>query len=378
MFEELISRRLSEYAAANGIDPENVTPDDEAKLAKAAHEAVNDLLSPSVIDVIVGSLYKNAPGMLRKRRAEYAGFERRNLKRWRKAFDLIEMIWVICEESGSTYNDSYRPAAAANYDIEFEALTNLHARGLLVASEAIHLMKGGYADGALSRWRTLHEVNVVALFVAKHGADVAERYLVSFPFHSRRAMRQYKEYEARAKLDSFSSEEIEHVEQLTRELADKYGPEISNEYGWASKALFKNDPNLFDLERDIGVDHLRPYFRWASQHTHAGPRPRDKLLGVSEATQDLMLVGPSNAGMTDPLQLVSLSLIQLTNALLAHGQPTYERLIAMRALAALNDEVFDTAWSLEKKTLAEARAGPHDNWMNVLRRRWRRGNEKAE
>src|SRR5690606_23513042 len=43
------------------------------------------------------TLIETAPNMLAERRKEREGFERRNLRRWRKAFDLIEIIWISFE-----------------------------------------------------------------------------------------------------------------------------------------------------------------------------------------------------------------------------------------------------------------------------------------
>ena len=56
-----------------------------------------------------------------------------------------------------------------------EALLHLHARGCQVASEVEVLLEAGFADGALSRWRTLHEVTTVACFLHKHGNDAGKR-----------------------------------------------------------------------------------------------------------------------------------------------------------------------------------------------------------
>src|SRR5262249_50921986 len=47
-------------------------------------------------------------------------------------------------------------------DFVFEALVRLHARSCLVAEEVCWLMEGGFASGAHSRWRTLHELVTVS------------------------------------------------------------------------------------------------------------------------------------------------------------------------------------------------------------------------
>ncbi len=122
------------------------------------------------------TLIETAPAMLADRRKEREGFERRNFRRWRKAFDLIETIWVSCEELGRVFNQHHRPEAVREEDYVFEAMTHLHAKALLVASEIICLLKGGFADGALTRWRTVYETNVVAALIRQEGQELALRY----------------------------------------------------------------------------------------------------------------------------------------------------------------------------------------------------------
>ncbi len=54
------------------------------------------------------------------------------------------------------------------------------------------LLKNGYGQGALARWRTLHEVTCVARFIARHGEAVAEQYLLHDMVESWRATREYE------------------------------------------------------------------------------------------------------------------------------------------------------------------------------------------
>jgi hypothetical protein len=115
--------------------------------------------------------------MLVRHRTDFDGFTRRNLRRWRGAFDLLETIWVCCEEMGRNFNQHFRPEAVQTENFVFEAMTSVHAKSLLVTAEMLCLMKGGFADAALTRWRTLHELNVVATLIFREGQELALRYL---------------------------------------------------------------------------------------------------------------------------------------------------------------------------------------------------------
>src|SRR5713101_2870242 len=155
----------------------------ESEIENVTEKVVQRAL-PRVSSLMLKTLKRAAPKMLRKRGGMDAGFRRRNHRRWRRAFDLLEMMWVIAEEVGANFNETYRPEAARNSDYQFEALTFLHARSLLVVREIICLMHGGHPDGALSRWRTLHELAVTATFLGKHGPETAHRYLASHYFNA--------------------------------------------------------------------------------------------------------------------------------------------------------------------------------------------------
>src|SRR5690606_25692448 len=88
------------------------------------------------------------------------------------------------------------------------ALAHLFPRALLVTQEIICLMRGGYPDGALARWRSLHEITVTAMYIAKVGKDAAIAYLLSFHFSARRAAYQMNQRTEREKIERFSGEEL--------------------------------------------------------------------------------------------------------------------------------------------------------------------------
>jgi Family of unknown function (DUF5677) len=191
-FDEILGRVFQQIVADNAMTPE--------QLSEAAGSIANGVMD-QIADQMRKDLRRRAPSTLRKTRRETAGFERRNLQRWRKPFNLVEMILEVAAEVGSKFNTEVRPLAVQEKDYVFEALTHLHARALLVGNECICLMKAGYADGALSRWRTLHELNVIAAFLAKNDKEVALRYLVSFEVQALTAARQMKKYADRSKMD---------------------------------------------------------------------------------------------------------------------------------------------------------------------------------
>ena len=156
------------------------------------------------------------------------------------------------------------------------------------------------------RWRSCTMESVV-----RSGSDneIAERYLSSFYFASTKAARQLSEYSDRANIEAFTEDYLKEMDEFCKGISAKLGPDLQFDYGWASPKIGKKNPNLFDLEKMLKLDHWRPRYRWALQHTHAGHRPPDRLLGVSEAAGQVFLIGPSNSGFVDPLQMTEMSLV---------------------------------------------------------------------
>jgi hypothetical protein len=317
------------------------------ELEKAAPQIAKDIID-QIAAYIRRTLIHRAPRELRKARREDREFEKRNLRRWRKAFNVMEMLWHVAAETGGTFNDEERPKIGAERDFRCEALIHIHARATLVASECISLMKSGYPDGALSRWRTLHELNVIAAFLLNNPHNVALRYLLSFEFRALDAAKQMKKYAARSHIEPPSDAEIIALENRCKTHTERLGPNIGKgDYGWASEVIAKKKPNLLDLEESVGLDHWRPRFKWASQHNHGGHRPSGSLLATTESRAPVFAIGQSNSGMVDPLHMTAISLTHVTVSLL-HSRPhDIGRAICAKVLFDLSNEVGKAAGEVE-------------------------------
>lgn len=98
------------------------------------------------------------------------------------------MLATVSEEFGEGINARLRrPDADEAYKLD--VLTRLHARACQIAQEVIVLLSAGLADGAMARWRTLHEVATAALLISENGEALAERYARHDVIESRRAFR---------------------------------------------------------------------------------------------------------------------------------------------------------------------------------------------
>ena len=61
--------------------------------------------------------------------------------------------------------------------------------------------------------------------------------------------------------------------RTTQAHLNRFGEDIRHEYGWASGVIGKKAPTFLDIEEFTGLDHWRPRFKRASQHTPRRPPP---------------------------------------------------------------------------------------------------------
>ncbi len=286
---------------------------------------------------------------------ERIGFEERNYAVWKEPLDLLELFLLTTIDLGGDFNHKYRPEAAKNNDFVFEALTRLHGRACQVGHEILTLLKSGYADGANARWRTLHEIVVISYFIKEHGKEMAERYLLYDYIESYQSINDYIKNTAlyerhRAILGDElpSQDEMERIKRTKDELCARFGKGFSREYGWAAdgtgKITFK------DLEREVGIDHLRPYYKMANISIHAGPKGVRFSLG--SPNNNIIPVGASNMGLADPGMNTVISLLNMNVALL-NTRPDVDHLITLKAMSLLADEVKDAFYRCHKITWAE-------------------------
>ena len=241
--EKELENALQEYPDLTNDELEAVT-----------EQAVQSSLA-AVFEIMPGVLEKSSGKTVRTGRKLQRGFEQRCYRRWRKAFELYDVIRGVAAEIGEKHVQEYLAASEEGGDYIFNALSHLHPRMLLVASEVDALLRTGFPDGALARWRTLHEISVVATFIAQSDQDTAKRYLASFQFNAYRAANQFNRYADRAQLTPFLAEEIEAMGSACEALKKDLGRSIGRDFDWAKEVVPKDRPSLLDLEEATGLDH---------------------------------------------------------------------------------------------------------------------------
>jgi len=313
------------------------------KLKGLIPEITDEMASP-----ILSGLKKSAPSMLKEHRKEMKSFEQRLNNDWKKPFDMFEMFLILAFEAGDEFNNEFRKEAAENKNYVFEVLTRLHARACQIASEIFVLLKGGFADGAHARWRSLHEIAVVGSFIKTHGNEIAERYLLHNNIESLKVANLNQKYYKALGEKPIPQNEYESINALCEKLIVRFGKSYKYEYGWASSTLNKNKPTFSDIEENSGLDHLRPYYKLASHNVHANSKGILFKLGLLPNTKNILLAGPTNTGFTDPAQgtVISLGLITIT---LITTKPTIDNLVFSNILLKLESEIGEEFLKVQKE-----------------------------
>ena len=333
--QELLESTIQESLASGTIDqyPNGAL---ESRLTDMVPGLVDDVAS-----VILVKIRKAASSKLKRRRRDRKGFEKRLDRRWKYPLDLLDLSIALNTEAGMEFNRTVRDEAVGSGDAVREALTRLHARGCQVSGEILALLHAGFADGAHARWRSLHELAVVASFIQEHGQELAERYLLHETIQQYKLDCEYQKYSERLGHESPSKEKSDQLKAQRDELIARFGEGFKGDYGWASSVVESNHPTMSTIEQHVQLDHMRPYYRMASDNVHPSSHGAYFRLGLHSSQQgEVLLAGPSDLGLADPGHSTAISLVQLTATLLTR-ESALDWLVTMKILTELTDEVGD-------------------------------------
>lgn len=194
--------------------------------------AALDQATQAAADVLAERLRARAPRMLQEHRDFRRGFEQCLQQRWGPALDLYESVRVCCLEAGEDFAKR-RSQQADEPDPKLAALTLLHARASLVASEVQSLLRSGHAADAQARWRTLHELAVIAFVLGDHDRDLSERFMRHHQVERHKDALHYQQYCQALGCLPFSDEQMAEIQEQRDEVVARYGTPYKTDWGWA-------------------------------------------------------------------------------------------------------------------------------------------------
>jgi Family of unknown function (DUF5677) len=229
--------------------------------------------------------------------------------------------------------------ALTDYHIE-DVLFRLHVRACQVTNEIILLLENGYADGAMARWRTLHEITIVAAIIAKFGDEIAERYVYYQIVESFSAMKAYERNHKDLGFKPMSKKQNAKIRTDYAKVLQRFGKKFGEEHGWAAHHLKVKDKERITfarLEQEVGDAMMRSPFKMASYNVHASPKGVYFKLGNLKGSP-VLLAGPSNAGLIEPAQNAALSLAEIT-LLLIGDSSFFDDMITSKIVARLAADI---------------------------------------
>lgn len=174
ILNSVLQAQLDKSRADGLTDSEIRDKFSEQKIKNALSEATESIAS-STVKTMEGTMYKR----VLEERSNVAQFMAHNSQIWEKAFVTSEAMYIIALEAGSDIN-SYISTLPENQtrDKKFRycVLGELYGRACQQYLEIIYLVKGGFADGAYARWRSLFELSVISEFIRKNPEEVAKAY----------------------------------------------------------------------------------------------------------------------------------------------------------------------------------------------------------
>lgn len=300
----------------------------EEKLANTIHE-----ITKNATAVVSEDIYKELKSDMARMYAEEEEVTNEFLirlnKQWQEGFLILQAIIKICEEVSIQLLEEFHEEDHSDQKrtLVLRVLFKLHSKSIQAGKEVLTLLKSGYSDAALARWRSLHELNVIFKTLTFKFSDIdftydlTKRYLDYSKIEKIKEVYTYKKATGLLNLEPITrkEEKIYHAEK--DRLIKKYGKDFEKPYMWA-KPLFPRirDRQIYfsDFEKLVGIDRLTPYYKQANYQVHASPKGIYQSLSmVSSVEQEsFYLYGGSNYGLSLPGQLAGISLSQITTNLL--------------------------------------------------------------
>ncbi|MGZ8175333.1 MULTISPECIES: DUF5677 domain-containing protein [Methylobacter] len=269
------------------------------------HVDVLNLVSEKLYDLMVSN---EAESVSQLNKANEA-FVERNYGRWISGFQKLQILNQVSLEAGMEFQKQFLQYPAYVTDPLLGVLMRQHANACRITGEIIWLLQGGYADGALARWRTLFEISVTCQVIRKCGCDAAIDYIKHGRIKAVEGMQEYQKTAKEMNLEPYADDELEAAIELKEALSGS-----DDSFSWARK--YVGSGKLDKLREYAGLGKWSHNYKLASKHVHADFSEMRSLFAMSEAKQDLLLVGPSNSGLVEPAHMTAITLSQITAAFL--------------------------------------------------------------
>lgn len=234
-------------------------------------------------------------------------------EKYKEGIELLEAFLELNSKiSSNTYSKYFKIFDQLEDHIKLDTLISIHVRGCQISNEIRTLIVNGYADGALARWRSLHELCVIFLFLYDNDYSLIEMYNDYETIERLKKAREYQTYCEELGLEPLDDKDIEVLETEKECLVNLYGKDFAKSYGWTINILPEGKRNFREIEKRVGRDPFRVYYAWSSENIHPGVSAQKRKLGLREEEQNYFLTNSHDYGFIDPIQLMAITLSDMS------------------------------------------------------------------
>jgi len=319
------------------------TEEDNDEIVKAMEDFCATKLQKIIPEVarktarsVLKTLRESWPDEFARQEEDMSGFLERLHERWGQSIGELRMVLTMSREWCHEALQREEARKRRKPQRTRKLLIRLLTRACQVTDEIACLLENGFADGAMARWRTLHEIAVVAAVISQHGETIAERYLDHQFVESKRAMDKYLACHKQLGYRPLPVREQKKIQRNYDKVVAKYGKPFATDYGWAAFHLNSNRPTFAALEAAAGRADMRAHYQMGNDNIHAGIKSIFVRLGLMD--YQLFLAGRSNAGFTEPGQNAAITLTRLS-VLVCMTEPNFDDLVAGSMMATLGEEI---------------------------------------
>ena len=145
--------------------------------------------SEKVLSFIVETSSKDMFRFVKKNRKRIAKaseksnkeFLAHQVKLWGKCFEASEVMYTLAIEAAELYGQFVENKVSSDQKepkkFTYLALQHIHGRVCQQFAEVLCLLRGGFADAAHARWRSMYELCCTAEFIKRNGEDIAHKFL---------------------------------------------------------------------------------------------------------------------------------------------------------------------------------------------------------
>jgi hypothetical protein len=345
-----LSEYLNSIVANFDTHVEKYTSSIETSSIEALPVIIDDISTK-----ILMHIKSNFAALVNSRSRSYNSFSRRLGMRWKIPLDNLQCLIAVTDEFAEGYLAEQRNYL--NTNILPQIFCRMMGKANQIAKEIHVLLKNGYADGAIARWRSLHELSVISMFICEQGHETGQMYVDHELIEKYQAIVSHNIHCDKFGEYPIAQDVVNLYKQSYEDLLRKYGNEFKSQYGWAIKATNNKHPTFREIEEKVKYDMNRPFYKTASANIHISAYGVHNSLGLF-SPDSVIVGGPSNIGLSTPGKLTCNSLA-LTAFSITIFNSTLDFNIACKVISDLANEAMDSFLETEDELTAEFNTKPN-------------------